>query len=332
MPTPHKPTSPSPGSPGASAPWLPQTNVGPGSLSGLAYAEEICRKPEDFKVLRKVPAFSNLTLVPTRPDDEVPILFLDLETTGTSAQQHHIIEIGLLSATYSPSLQSLTWLGEAQSFFHDPGCPIPEKITQITGITTTMVRTGSTNHDTLTKTVQEAVVQDPLVIAHNAAFDRAFFENLFTDLCNLRWGCSVSNVPWQDLGAESRKLKYLLIDAGWFFKGHRAADDCRALAWLMYQKQSAMASLWQGAQANTFIIQAWKAPFAVKDQLKRRGYRWCADDRVWWMEADDATRQKEATFLTTLYDKDGENVAYLPVDARTRFRPHNKKGAVTRSS
>ncbi|MCV6022403.1 DNA polymerase III subunit epsilon, partial [Escherichia coli] len=75
---------------------------------------------------------------------------------------------------------------------------------------------------------------DPLVVAHNAQFDRPFFEKRFAALGHLSWACSASGIDWKALGFESRKLEYLLLRLGWFYEGHRAATDCLAMAWLFH--------------------------------------------------------------------------------------------------
>jgi DNA polymerase III subunit epsilon len=36
-------------------------------------------------------------------------------------------------------------------------------------------------------------------------------------------------VPWAEEGLRSRSLGYLLYRFGWFFDGHRAMNDCRAM-------------------------------------------------------------------------------------------------------
>ena len=216
-------------------------------------------------------------------------------------------------------MQRLTSIHHGFNAYEDPCKPIPEKITQLTGITNEMVRGFKINVNELVKWF----LDDPLIVAHNAAFDRPFFEKRFPELSNYKWACSCNEVDWKVLGFESSKLEYLLMCHGWFYEGHRAIADCHALAWLFHHSPKTFNSLWKTSQKHTVLVRALHAPFEVKDQLKERGYRWHSGDsnylKHWWCEIDENKLSEEKAYLNNLY-RNSIYAKYEPRDARSRFK------------
>ena len=97
------------------------------------------------------------------------LIVFDLETTGFSATQDRIIEFGAVR------LKGLE-LCDTFSEFCDPERPIPERITQLTGITQAMVTGAGKEREVLEKFI--AYCGDaPVLIAHNAGFDTAFIKS-----------------------------------------------------------------------------------------------------------------------------------------------------------
>jgi len=77
------------------------------------------------------------------PALDVPIVFVDLETTGGSTSEHRITEVGVVEV--GPAGVS-RW-----STLVDPQQPIPSFIQQLTGITNAMVR-GAPTFDAIAQT------------------------------------------------------------------------------------------------------------------------------------------------------------------------------------
>ena len=63
-------------------------------------------------------------------------------------------------------------VGDGVSFLEDPHCPIPDAITELTGITEEMVRGKRIDDARVAALLAEA----SLIVAHNASFDRPFIE------------------------------------------------------------------------------------------------------------------------------------------------------------
>lgn len=212
--------------------------------------------------------------------DEIKLVVLDTETTGLDPEVDGITELGMVEVWYSPSegrLQSIIRKFEA---YNDPGCEISEFITEMTGITQEMVEGQNITHEDVVVWFED----DPIVVAHNAAFDRQFFERKFPELTNLRWACSKREIKWRDwFGYESDKLEYVNYKAGHFYEGHRATVDCFALINMLIKHDDIVSKLMNEVSKSSWLIRATGAPFEAKDDLKKLGFKWNPDlyGKVW---------------------------------------------------
>ena len=96
---------------------------------------------------------------------EVPFCVLDLETTGATARDCEITEIGAVK------YQS----GELQGTFHtlvNPGVEIPPTITVLTGITQLMVVEAPRIAEALPAFLE--FIGDAVIVGHNVRFDMSF--------------------------------------------------------------------------------------------------------------------------------------------------------------
>jgi len=57
--------------------------------------------------------------------DEQPMVLLDTETTGLSADDESIIELGMVKVLYSLSAKRIVSIIDVISLYEDPGKPIP---------------------------------------------------------------------------------------------------------------------------------------------------------------------------------------------------------------
>lgn len=279
-------------------------------------------RPEDFRVLERVPV-TRAGKVSGRlaPDvgDEIEMVVLDTETTGLEPDQCQIIELGMVRVSYSPSAKRVSAILRVFNQFEQPSGPIPELITTITGITDEMVA-GKRIDDA---GVAEFLSGAAMVVAHNAAFDRPFFENRFPSLANFAWACTQS-LDWRGLGFESSKLEYLLLRNGYFYEGHRASIDCLATVWLLHVQQPAFDALLHQVSSQTVIVRAFGAPYGVKDDLKARGYRWsdgtATANKHWHTEIPREALPAEQEALDVLYRNASTVAGYTYLDASVRFK------------
>jgi len=111
---------------------------------------------------------------------------------------------------------------------------------------------------------------------------------VFVTMLNGRKRCQVD---WAGEGHEATKLAYLVAVAGFFYKRHRASNDCLAAAALLgaplpRSGRLALALLLERARQLTWRIWAEISPFDLKDAPKVRRYRWNGEGNafVWtWL-------------------------------------------------
>jgi len=101
------------------------------------------------------------------------LVFLDLETTGASADRDRITEIGLIEVAEAHLVQE--W-----STLVDPGRVIPPAVVSLTGITDHMVAQAPTFADISAELLER--LEGRLLVAHNARFDYAFLRAEFRRL------------------------------------------------------------------------------------------------------------------------------------------------------
>jgi DNA polymerase-3 subunit epsilon len=164
-----------------------------------------------------------------------------------------------------------------------------------------------------------------LVIAHNAAFDRPFLEARFPLFQHLPWGCSLRAIPWREAGHASSALQFLAYRAGFFYEGHRAEIDCRALLEVLRRpfgttNGSALKALLDCARKPAIQLYALESPYETKDALKARGYRWNAERKVWAVTLAEPAAESERSWLReNVYGGRSVEVELETLDARVRY-------------
>jgi DNA polymerase III subunit epsilon len=290
----------------------------------LGRITEIKGRPEDFQLLERVPLTLRDINWPVRLSepvgDEKKIVLLDVETTGVNLKDDEITELGMVSILYSPSATKVTSIKNVISLYDNPGKPIPENITELTGITDEMVKGQKIDE----KLVVNWLKDTEFIVAHYAHFDRNMFEKRFPDLGSYRWACSLKGIDWKSLGFKNLSLDVLLMRLGYFFQAHRASVDCLAMAWLFHLLPQAFESLLESAIKRTVRVSAMGAPYDVKDVLKERKYYWHNGDtglkKHWWCEIAEEHLEVEKQFLDELYYQGAKKAQYDFLDATSRFK------------
>jgi len=235
-------------------------------------------------------------------------LFVDVETTGLDSARDAIIEFAAVPFAYGVEDGEIYDVGEALSFLEDPGSPIPDAVSELTGITDEMVRGKR-----IDEAAVEALLTDAsLIVAHNASFDRPFVERRLPGFSVKPWACSCKEVPWREHGCSGVKLEYILLKvAGEFYDAHRAEDDCRVGIHVLASRGPTgalpFAQLLSSARRPTFRIWAVASPFECKERLKARRYRWsdgsAGRPRAWYTEVPEPELDRELAWLgESIYD------------------------------
>lgn len=251
-------------------------------------------------------------------------IFIDIETTGLDFELSEAIEIGMVPFDFTTSGQ-IVGAGEAFQQLNQPRLGIPTRVTEITGLTDEVVE----GHRFNVKEIDNFVANASLIVAHNAAFDRPFAEKISTLFKAKPWGCSMSDVPWQAHGMESRRLSDLLVRFGLYFEAHRAKDDCEAGVALLSMELprsegTVLASLLATARTTTFRVFAEDAPFELKDILKQRGYRWNTNrgfgPKSWWIDVAEGDLHAEQLYLANEVYRRPHELKIIEMTAFSRYR------------
>jgi DNA polymerase III subunit epsilon len=281
----------------------------------------------DYTVIRKLNLDRDTRFTQRQVPGAQIGLCLDTETTGLNHAGDKVIELGIVAFEYDPATGEILRIIERYNGFEDPKRPLDPEITEITGITDEMVAGQAFDDDRIAALADMA----HLVIAHNAAFDRKFVEARYPRFTKIPWACTVCQIDWAKERISSRTLEYLLYKCGGYsIKAHRALDDAEGVLGLLLGDlpvtgTSIFRKLLERSWEVTSKIYAVGAPFAKKDVLKQRGYRWNdgADNgcKGWWVDVPQQLEQDEMAYLAREIYPGGNtrSVDISRIDAYARF-------------
>lgn len=162
---------------------------------------------------------------------DVTFCVLDLETTGGSAANCEITEIGAVKYRHGEELGSFQTLV-------DPGAPIPASITILTGITHAMVYDAPRIETVLPSFLE--FIGDSVIVGHNVRFDMSFL-NAAADRLGYRRldndRVDTAALARRLVSGEVRNLRLASLAA--FFRSpvvpnHRALEDAKATAHVLH--------------------------------------------------------------------------------------------------
>jgi DNA polymerase-3 subunit epsilon len=257
-------------------------------------------------------------------------VFLDIEATGLSYKQDKLIELGMVKFEYTQDGRVFRLLDEFNCY-QDPNMPIPEYITKLTGINNDTVRGQMIDENGVAAYLHDV----DIIIAHNAQFDRTFFELTFPTVPPKAWGCSMYDIDWNSEDISSHKLEYIAYKYGFFYDGHRAVIDCLAGIHVLAQnllnsKQPVLKQLLTNSLAIRFKLYAVDSPLKSKDLLKARGYRWSMNQndkhRAWSIELTEDKVAEEINYLrSNIYGRSSINIPVEIFDAYSRFSGNGRQ-------
>lgn len=275
-------------------------------MISLNEALTVVQASKEHQVLKRLP---ELPILPVAENTHYG-MYLDIESTGLDTNVDEIIEFGAIIFAFTKDGLSISPVKNLH-WYNEPRKPITAEITKITGITPEMVA-GKTLD---VSTIEAALDSVDIVIAHNAAFDRPMCERVSKKFVDKYWGCSMSQVEW---GTATRKLEYLLYTMGYFYKAHNALTDCQAGLFAIAH-EGRLAQILEASRKPSYHVWAIDAPFEVKDDLKKRGYFWSAEQKSWHKNIPADAADDEETWLKHLYGRKTYRARFDRVTAKERF-------------
>ncbi len=234
---------------------------------------------------------------------------LDTETTGLEVEENEIIQLSMLKVLYDDQgIVAIT-----KEFFdqlQDPGRPLEEKITKLTGHSDESLKGQKINLDEAAAFLADV----NMIIAHNASFDRKFVEAKFPTLNfdKMDWACSINDVDWEKRANGTKKLELLTHMLGYVYPAHNAKADCTATGFVLSNTfdgdTEVMADIIESTKRRKVMILATGLQFGRQDPLKAAGFKWSPDrsgdagDKCWHItistpeEAQNAAKAVKEAF------------------------------------
>lgn len=258
---------------------------------------------EDGKTITLHKFEGPVPLDPMGPEDATAnLLVVDTETTGLDPNDHTIIEFAAVLVRCCPDGRVVEHLDSYEAL-QDPGAPLDPVITQVTGLTNQDLE----GHEIDDARVAGLFAKADLVVSHHAAFDWQFCRRRWPNAVDGKvWGCSLRQIDWAGLGFPGAKQEVLARYHGFFYDAHRALVDVQALLNLLRLSAEPgqpryLAQLIRYTETPRYRVVANGTPFAAKDALKQRGYRWDPERRAWWTIVLEDDKAAEDTWLEQLY-------------------------------
>ena len=150
-----------------------------------------CAQDPNVRILHRVSALGDFPLTERVTGAVRCVAIVDAETTGTDVIHDEIIDIAVVVIEVDETGE-IVGIASAGQTLRDPGMPIPPHISRLTGISDDDVRGKTIDLDRLERLLAGVDVR----IAHSAAFDIAFVENLMPGLVGEAWACSMRDFDW----------------------------------------------------------------------------------------------------------------------------------------
>jgi DNA polymerase-3 subunit epsilon len=244
--------------------------------------------------------------------ENATVLFLDVETTGLSYDDDKVIQLACRPVVVDKLSGNITRLVRGKVSYNDPGFPISEEITALTGVTNEQVKDQLVDWHWLAKIIEKV----DFVVAHNVRFDRHFIKKHMIEsgimMPDTTWACSMTQIDWRKVCTAGKSLETLSAWHGFYYQAHNAGVDVDATIYLLH-KSGFMSELLATAKKSQWRVFAVNFPRNKNDILKGRKYRWDPDVRMWWagfLEKESA--ESELTWLSENYKIEPQIFEVLP--------------------
>jgi DNA polymerase-3 subunit epsilon len=216
-------------------------------------------------------------------------LGIDFETTGLDATKDRITEVGAVLWDVE-GMKPVRIISELVYDFNTGVPDVSPEITGLTGITSEMLEQFGANTAAVLQDVNDLSESADYFVAHNAPFDRAFYEEecaraklakafppYLVEESIIPWIDTVTDVDYRTTG--SRSLSYLAADHGFVNPfSHRAVFDVLTMFNVISEYDPKQILEWQASP--TVILRAM-VQYSEKDLAKKLSYRWAPENKHW---------------------------------------------------
>lgn len=206
-----------------------------------------------------------------------PFIIVDTETTGLDPAVDQLVEVGavLFDADRGVPIRAASELVYARSNAAAAKNGIPEDVVQM-GWSLPRERVGAffEGFESAARAVDE-----PIYLAHNAAFDRSFLPGI-----GGRWVCTFEDASWPRLPEETGSLTHIALAYGvGVVRAHRALEDCLTLAQVLQRVHELEGGLdgWLARALEPKREVIALVSYDDREKAKSAGFRWVPERKVW---------------------------------------------------
>lgn len=248
---------------------------------------------------------------------------LDFETTGTDREKDRAIEAGAALFDADNGWEVLDTFNAL--ILDESYLPLPEKIPVLTGISEQMLREQGRPLADVMKDLLHFVGRGQYLMAHNASFDRAFFDREREavgmgepQIPPSLWLCTLHHIPYH-WKYTCRKLSHLAFEHGCQVDVknlHRATDDVVLMGDLLRTGGYTLDEMLRYRDEPWVYIQAhvtppWKDKGESKAEAQAHGFSWqqCAGrvgpvfDTMWVKRVKKSALDEEKKKETLLFKR-----------------------------
>jgi len=278
--------------------------------------------PENYRLIERLPEYHDLPHVFCEAKGQTKdLVVLDTETTGFDFNKDEVIQLAMIHITVDVDFGRVVSVNKTLNQLNEPLlAEVTENITDLTGITKESLIGKEFDKPAIIDFMGDDY-DNTYVVAHNAKFDYKFCMKQLDFLDKFQWGCTQHDIRWgADMNIPSTKLEFINFCNGYFYDGHNALTDCYAVISALMNNNGSIDSLMNSFAEEKYILSAIGAPFNIKDQLKENGFRWNADNKVWY-RSDLIREQVEDVLKLTieLYDPEMKAVKVVKQKGNRRF-------------
>jgi DNA polymerase III subunit epsilon len=208
------------------------------------------------------------------------LLIIDTETTGLNPDNDRVIELGaiLYSVSHQTVIHQLSMLFPASD---NPA----EKINRIPSSVLPTIDLKLQGGMLLT--FEQMVKHATYAIAHNAEFDRQWFDDrhlpkLMKEDKPIQWLCTMDDFTWPQQNRPGESLVTLALAHGiGVSSAHRALTDCQLIAALLDRTDKDQLKNMITAALRPKCLFKANVSFDDRQLAKDAGFKWNASERIW---------------------------------------------------